>query len=95
LIDFKPKYLLQDKTFKKTFNKYRNNLSEPDRSKLRKRFEIFRENVFDNRLRTHRLKGALSDYYAFSISYSDRIVFRILDDGGILLIDVGSHDEVY
>ena len=94
-MDFKPKYLLQDKTFKTTFNKYRNNLSETDRNKLRKRFEIFRENVFDNRLRTHKLKGTLSDYYAFSVSYSDRIVFRILDDGGVLLVDIGSHDEVY
>jgi mRNA-degrading endonuclease YafQ of YafQ-DinJ toxin-antitoxin module len=94
-MDFKPKYLLQDRTFKRIFNKYRNSLSETDRSKLKKRFEMFRENVFDNRLRTHRLKGVLSDYYAFSISYSDRIVFRILDDGGVLLVDIGSHDEVY
>ena len=94
-MDFKPKYLLQDKTFRRTFSKYRNGLSETDRSKLRKRFELFRENVFDNRLRTHKLKGVLSDYYAFSISYSDRIVFRLLDDGGVLLVDIGSHDEVY
>jgi hypothetical protein len=78
-MDFKPKYLLQDKTFKKTFKKYRNGLSETDRSKLRERFEIF----------------TLSYYYAFSVSYSNRIVFRILDDGGVLLVDIGSHDEVH
>jgi mRNA-degrading endonuclease YafQ of YafQ-DinJ toxin-antitoxin module len=36
-------------------------------------------------LRTHKLKGALSEYHAFSISPSDRIVFRILDDGGVLI----------
>ena len=94
-MDFKPKYLLQDKTFKRTFNKYRNSLSETDRSKLKKRFEMFRENVFDSRLRTHKLKGVLSEYYGFSISYSDRIVFRMLDDGGVLLVDIGGHDEVY
>jgi mRNA-degrading endonuclease YafQ of YafQ-DinJ toxin-antitoxin module len=94
-MDLKPKYVLQDKTFERTFKKYRNSLNETDRRKLRKRFEVFKENAFDNSLRTHKLKGALNDYYAFSISYSDRIVFRVLDDGGILLIDVGSHDEVY
>ena len=94
-MDFKPKHLLLDKTFKRTFNKYRNSLSKKDRTKIRKRFEIFRENVFDNRLRTHKLKGTLSDYYGCSISSSDRIVFRILDDGGVLLVDIGSHDEVY
>jgi len=94
-MDFKPKHLLLDKTFKRTFNKFRNSLSKKDRTKLRKRFEIFRENVFDNRLRTHKLKGALSDYYACSISSSDSIVFRILDDDGVLLVDIGSHEEVY
>jgi hypothetical protein len=25
----------------------------------------------------------------------DRIVFKILDDGGVFLVDLGSHDEVY
>ena len=50
---------------------------------------------FDNRLKTHKLKGALNEYHAFSISPSDRIVFRILDDDGVLLVDIGSHDEVY
>jgi mRNA-degrading endonuclease YafQ of YafQ-DinJ toxin-antitoxin module len=94
-MNLQPKYLIQDKAFKRSFNKYRNCLNDSDRRKLRKRFEIFRENVFDKRLRTHKLKGVLSDYYSFSISYSDRIVFRILDDGGVLLVDIGSHDEVY
>jgi hypothetical protein len=41
------------------------------------------------------LKGALSEYYAFSLSYSDRIVFKLLEDGGVFLADIGSHDEVY
>lgn len=94
-MDFKPKYLLQDKAFKRTFGKYRDRLSDTGRRKLKERFEIFQENVFDNRLRTHKLKGALSEYHAFSISASDRIVFRMLDDGGVLLVDIGSHDEVY
>ncbi len=75
-MDFKPKYLLQDKAFERTFAKYRNRLSDADRSKLRKRFEIFRENVFDSRLRTHKLKGALSEYHAFSISPSDHLSFQ-------------------
>jgi mRNA-degrading endonuclease YafQ of YafQ-DinJ toxin-antitoxin module len=91
----KPKYLLTDKAFERTFNRYKSNLSDTDRKKLKKQFEIFREDVFDKRLRTHKLKGALGEYYAFSVSYSDRIVFRILDDGGVFLIDIGSHDEVY
>jgi mRNA-degrading endonuclease YafQ of YafQ-DinJ toxin-antitoxin module len=91
----KPKYFLADKTFDKTFNKHKNALGETDRRKLKKQFEIFKEDIFDKRLRTHKLKGALSEYYAFSISYSDRIVFKVLEDGGVFLADIGSHDEVY
>jgi mRNA-degrading endonuclease YafQ of YafQ-DinJ toxin-antitoxin module len=91
----KPKYFLADKTFERTFHKYKNALSETERKKLKKQFEIFREDIFDKRLRTHKLKGALREYYAFSISYSDRIVFKVLEDGGVFFVDIGTHDEVY
>jgi mRNA-degrading endonuclease YafQ of YafQ-DinJ toxin-antitoxin module len=63
--------------------------------KLKQRLEIFKEDIFDERLKTHKLKGNLNDYYAFSISYSDRIVFKLLDDGGIYLIEIGSHEICY
>jgi mRNA-degrading endonuclease YafQ of YafQ-DinJ toxin-antitoxin module len=91
----KPKYFLYDKAFGRTLGKYKNSLNETDLRKLKKQFEIFREDIFDKRLRTHKLKGALNEYYAFSIGYSDRIVFKILEDGGVFLADIGSHDEVY
>jgi mRNA-degrading endonuclease YafQ of YafQ-DinJ toxin-antitoxin module len=91
----KPKYFLADKIFERIFSKYKNKLSDTDRRRLKRQFEIFKEDIFDKRLRTHKLKGTLSEYYAFSINYSDRIVFKILDDGGVFLVDLGSHDEVY
>jgi mRNA-degrading endonuclease YafQ of YafQ-DinJ toxin-antitoxin module len=91
----RPKYLTFDRAFEKAFNKYKESLTDTERDKLRSKFEIFVEDIFDKRLRTHKLKGSMSIYYAFSISYSERIVFRVLEDGGILLIAVGSHDEVY
>ncbi len=50
----KPKYFLYDRAFDKAFNKYKLGLSEAERKKLKKQFEIFREDVFDKRLRTHR-----------------------------------------
>jgi mRNA-degrading endonuclease YafQ of YafQ-DinJ toxin-antitoxin module len=91
----KPKYLIYDKAFDKAFSKYKLGLGNTDRKKLKKQFEIFREDMFDKRLKTHKLKGALGKYHAFSVSHSDRIVFEILEDGGVFLIDIGSHDEVY
>ncbi len=48
------------------------------------------------RLRLHRLKGRHRDKHAVSLTYSYRIVLilRIQDDE-IVLLDVGSHDDVY
>jgi mRNA-degrading endonuclease YafQ of YafQ-DinJ toxin-antitoxin module len=47
-------------------------------------------------LKTHRLKGNLSDYHAVSLTYEYRIVIfiKILDDE-IVLVNIGTHDEVY
>ena len=58
------------------------------------------EDVFHPSLRTHKMKGDLSDRYARSVNYSDRIVFKFAEnsesgDQEILLLAVGSHDEVH
>jgi mRNA-degrading endonuclease YafQ of YafQ-DinJ toxin-antitoxin module len=48
------------------------------------------------RLRLHRLKGRHRDKYAVSLTYSYRIIIALrIEKGKILLLDVGSHDEVY
>ena len=91
----KPKYILYDHAFEKKFEKYKNQLTYAERERLKKRLEIFKENIFDKRLNTHKLKGNLRDYYAFSISYSNRITFKILKDGGVYFIEIGSHDVCY
>ena len=91
----KPKYIEYDASFEKKFEKYKKFLTDSEKQRLRKRMELFKEDVFDKRLRTHKLKGELSDYYAFSISFADRIVFKILKDGGVYFIEIGSHDICY
>ena len=48
------------------------------------------------RLRLHQLKGKHCDKHAVSLSYSYRIVLILrLTPAEIVLLDVGSHDEVY
>ena len=48
------------------------------------------------RLRLHRLKGKHRDKHAVSLTYSHRIVLILrLEAGEVVLLDVGSHDEVY
>lgn len=91
----KPQYLKFDATFEKKFAKYIDQLTETKRLRLKKKLEIFKENIFDKRLKTHKLKGELGAYHAFTIDYSDRIVFKILNDGGIYFIEIGSHDICY
>jgi mRNA-degrading endonuclease YafQ of YafQ-DinJ toxin-antitoxin module len=47
-------------------------------------------------LRLHRLKGPLRDIHAVSINISYRITLEFLiEDGKIIPVNVGSHDEVY
>lgn len=60
--------------------------------------ELLAEDAFDPRLRTHRLKGDLSNSCACSVAYDIRIVFKFVKDDGedaILLQTIGTHDEVY
>jgi mRNA-degrading endonuclease YafQ of YafQ-DinJ toxin-antitoxin module len=67
---------------------------------LRKKFAaVLRElevDPFQPHLKYHRLGGSLKGVQAVSITYSYRITLTILvSDKEIILLDVGSHDEVY
>ncbi len=53
--------------------------------------ELLGVNPFDSRLRTHKLTGTMSNYYAASIDYRYRIVFTISHDV-IYLHAIGGHD---
>ena len=48
----------------------------------------------DPLLRTHRLKGELEAYWAFSVDEDLRVVSRWESDEAFL-VNLGSHDEVY
>ena len=56
------------------------------------------DDAFDPRLRTHKLKGQLANCWASSAGYDLRIVFELVQRSGaeaILLLSIGTHDEVY
>lgn len=47
-------------------------------------------------LRLHRLAGPLRELHSVSINISYRITLEfLLEDGKIILVNIGSHDEVY
>jgi addiction module RelE/StbE family toxin len=53
------------------------------------------DNPFEPRLRTHKLTGELSELWSFTVAYDCRVVFRFVDDKHLVLLDIGTHDEVY
>jgi len=60
--------------------------------------ELLEREAFHPSLRTHKLKGRLEGSWACSAGYDLRILFRFVeyeDSEAILLLTVGSHEEVY
>jgi len=64
--------------------------------KFKKIIEKLTDDPFENSLKTHKLKGNLSDFYACSLTYQYRIILTIeIRDEEIFLVNIGTHDEVY
>jgi mRNA interferase YafQ len=60
--------------------------------------EKLQNDAFDPRLKTHKLKGELAGRWAASAGYDLRIIFRFVQHESreaILLLSIGSHDDVY
>ncbi len=55
---------------------------------------IFINNPFDKRLRTHKLKGKLGNFLSFSVNYSYRIVFEFVKKDEVIFYDIGDH-QIY
>jgi addiction module RelE/StbE family toxin len=87
-IVFTTKY---EKKAKKFFKKH-----QDLKQKYKKTIFLLKSNHFHPSLRLHKLKGSLSEYHSVSIDMEYRIILDfIIIDEKIILIDIGSHDEVY
>ena len=56
------------------------------------------EDPFHPSLRTHKLKGDIANTWACSVDYDNRILFKFEQNSAeevILLLNIGSHDDVY
>ena len=69
-------------------------LKEPQASLLRAALRRFAADPQDPLLRTHKLKGELGSYWAFSVDDDLRVLFRWAGDEAFL-VNLGSHDEIY
>ena len=51
---------------------------------------------FQPHLKYHRLSGKLKGFQAVSVTFRYRIILTLgIADNEIILLDIGSHDEVY
>jgi len=94
-----PRRLVSSKPFEKSLRKYlaRNPTL---RGAIGKALLKLSENAFDPSLKTHKLSGNLFGFLACSCGYDCRIIFSLAPDKEtgeevILLIDIGTHEEVY
>ena len=91
--------LIWGKTFVKAFKrmKKRHPTLHED---IEKTLRLLVKDPFIPQLETHKLKGKLSGSWACSVGYDMRIVFEFVKsekkkEDDILLIEIGTHDEVY
>ena len=91
--------IVWDNHFKRAFKKFVK--KNPDfREKIINVLEDLSEEPLTPSLKSHKLTGTLEGLWACSVAYDCRIVFTFSQDeesqdSAIVLVDIGSHDEVY
>lgn len=63
--------------------------------RFEKKLNLFCSEPFHPSLKTHCLSGNLKTYWAMSITYEHRLVFRFVSENKVLLADIGTHDDAY
>lgn len=56
------------------------------------KIELFKDSKNHDRLKLHKLKGKLKDYYSFSVTYSHRIIFQYEASDEVVFVAIGDHD---
>lgn len=70
------------------------------KNQIVKVLRLLADDPFTPSLKPHKLTGNLAGLWSCSVTYNCRIIFNLSEDEKllemvILLIDIGSHDEVY
>ena len=80
IINYKPSFIRE---FKK--------LSVEIQEEAFERISLFRDVGNHKKLKVHKLKGRLANFYSFSITYSHRIVFSYESKTEIVFVAIGDH----
>jgi mRNA interferase YafQ len=70
------------------------------KDQITKVLKLLADDPFTPSLKSHKLGGDLAGLWSCSVAYDCRIIFNFCEDEEllemvILLVDIGSHDEVY
>lgn len=77
------------------FDKLYKKLPTHIKLKAEQKDKIFQSDPYNPCLDTHKLHGRDSEHWAYSIDNHYRVKFVFLDDGDVLYLRVGAHDDVY
>ena len=91
--------LVASSKFKRAFRKFARRNADL-RGKIEQTLAAMENDIFAANLGTHKLGGKLSGLLSCSCGYDCRIVFSLVTDEQsgetiVLLLDVGTHDDVY
>jgi len=91
--------LTTDSKFKKSFKPLIKKNPQLQ-SKILAVLELLSDDPFTTSLKSHKLTGQLGGLWSCSVTYDCRIIFAfrkdpVTEDNLIVLVDIGSHDEVY
>jgi len=86
--------IIWDKGFEKSYRQ-RIRILPAVRNEFFYALELFAEDPFHPALRTHPLTGPLEGLWAFSCTSDIRVIFQFIRKTEVLLVDIGSHEEVY
>jgi addiction module RelE/StbE family toxin len=91
--------LTTDSKFKKNFKRLIKKNPQLE-AKILAVLELLSDDPFTTSLKSHRLTGQLDGLWSCSVAYDCRIIFAfrkdsVTGDNLIVLVDIGSHDEVY
>ncbi len=79
------------KSFKKSLKKKDTFVQE----RARERIRLLREDPLNVLLNNHKLHGEYEGCNSINITGNFRVVFKYLNEEHILLIDIGTHPELY
>ena len=81
--------------FHKNFDKQFGKLKTGEKKKAQERLQLFLEDPLNPILENHPLKGKYTDYRSIDITGDLRAIFKYLNEGECIFVDVDTHSNLY